>query len=329
MTLVELAVGLVLLLGGGEALVKGSVAVATRLGVSPLVIGLTLVGFGTSTPELVASLHGALRGSPGIALGNVVGSNIANILLILGLSAVILPLAIERRAFRRDGLVLVLTALALTGVALGGEMTRAAGIVFLLLLLAFTLYAFWSERGAKGPDAAAAAAVHAAEAEAVAPKRLGLAAALALAAGGIAGVVLGADLLVDAAIVLARDAGLSETVIGLTLVAVGTSLPELVTSVMAALRRQSDVAFGNIVGSNIFNILGIAGVTAVVQPIPVPREIAAFDIWAMVAASLVLVVFALSGWRLGRREGAVLLALYAGYLAAQLSPGVRQLLGLA
>ena len=325
MTYVELAVGLVLLLGGGEALVKGSVAVARRLDVSPLLIGLTLVGFGTSTPELVACLQAALRGAPGIAIGNIVGSNIANVLLILGLAAVIFPLATTKEAFRRDSAVLIGASLLMLGAVLLGALGRAAGIVFLVLLALYTIYTYLTER--RRPDAAAE--VRRAEAEAAAPAReMALWQGLLLAAGGIAAVVIGAGFLVDAAVVIARAAGLSETVIGLTLVAVGTSLPELVTGVMAAIRRQADVAFGNIVGSNIFNVLGIAGLTAVVSPIAVPPEIATLDIWVMLGAAVLLVVFAATGWRVARREGLVFLVCYAGYMAVLFSPGARAALGL-
>jgi len=324
MTWIGLAAGLALLLGGGEALVRGSVAIATRLGVSPLLIGLTLVGFGTSTPELVASLEAALIGAPGIAVGNIVGSNIANVLLILGLSALILPLATTRQAFRRDGAVLVGASLALLAVVLGGALGRWTGVGFLLLLAGYTIYTFLTERRTRD----AAAAMHAAEASEVAPREMSLLVGLACTLGGIAAVVIGASLLVHAALAIAGRLGLSEAVIGLTLVAVGTSLPELVTSAMAALRRHGDVAFGNIVGSNIFNILGIGGATALVSPIAVPAEIVRFDIWVMLAAAFLLVAFATTGWRVSRTEGALFLIAYAAYLLVQLSPGVRGAMGL-
>ncbi len=310
----ELIVGGLLLFGGGEALVRGGVAAAARLGVSPLLIGLTLVGFGTSTPELVASLQAALIGAPGIAVGNVVGSNIANILLILGLAAVIFPIATTRGAFRRDGTMLLASAAALIVAAMTGVVGPPAGIVFLLLLAAYVVFTYRTER--RRPDAGAR--MHAAEAEEFAgPAPMPLALGLALAAAGIAGVVLGAGLLVGAALTVAREAGLSEAVIGLTLVAVGTSLPELATSVMAALRRHADVAFGNIVGSNIFNALGIMGATALVTPIEVPRQFLVFDLWVMLGVSVLLVIFAATGLRLNRWEGGAFLALYALYLGLQ------------
>ncbi len=318
MLYVQLGLGLVLLVVGGDALVRGAVSLATRLGVSPLMIGLTLVGFGTSTPELVTSLQAASIGAAGIAVGNVVGSNIANILLILGVAAVISPLTASRRAFLRDGTMLVIASVLCVAVVLFGHLDRLWGAAFVALLVGYIVFTYLRER--QGHDASAA--MHEAEAAAApgGPSQLWL--ALLLAIGGIALTILGARLLVDGAVRLAEAAGISETVVGLTVVAVGTSLPELVTSVTAALRRQSDVALGNVVGSNIYNILGILGVTALVTPIPVPPAIAAVDIWVMLAATLLAIVFLLTGWRLNRVEGGVLLAGYAGYTAWLLAPSL-------
>jgi len=310
-TILTLCAGVVLLLGGGEALVRGSVAVAARLGVSRLLIGLTLVGFGTSTPELMASLQAALAGSPGLALGNVVGSNTANILLILGISVVILPTVTERAAFERDGAVLVGASLVLAALVLWGRIGPLAGVGLIGLLGLYTTLAYRAEKRA---PAAPPAQVYGEMADAAHAPAWPLWASALLALAGIAGVVAGAALLVDAATTIARAAGLSETVIGLTLVAVGTSLPELVTGVTAALRRQGDVAFGNVVGSNIFNILGIVGGTALVSPLDVPAQIAAQDIWVMLGATALLVVFATTGWRLSRREGLVFVLGYAAYM---------------
>jgi cation:H+ antiporter len=321
MTLFELALGLALLLGGGEALIRGAVAIAMRLGVSPLLIGLTLVGFGTSTPELVASVNAAWIGAPGIAVGNVVGSNIANVLLILGVAALIFPVAVSKAAFRRDGAVLIGASIVLTIIILTGALSRWAGLALLALLAAYTVYAYLTEARTaqeRGTDNAA-----------VANPGVPLAVAILFALGGIAGVIIGASLLVDSAIVIARSAGVSETVIGLTLVAVGTSLPELATSVMAALRRQGDLAFGNIVGSNIYNILGILGATGVIIPIAIPAEIAGFDVWVMLAAAVALAVFAITDWRITRREGAAFLLGYAVYLGLLISPGFRAALGIS
>ena len=311
MTALMLAAGLALLVLGGELLVRGAVAIAKRLGVSPLMIGLTLVGFGTSTPELVTSLQAALAGSPGIAVGNVVGSNTANILLILGLAAVIRPVTATPAAFRRDGSVLVLAALLCGWVTLAGEIGRGAGTFFLAALLGYIVLTYRLERQSADPSAE----LHAAEAEAARPMPGSPLLAVASVLGGLVLTIVGARLLVEGAIELATGFGVSETIIGLTIVAVGTSLPELVTSLMAALRGQSDVAFGNVIGSNIYNVLGILGLTALVQPLAVPAEIATLDIWVMLAATAVLLVVTLTGWRVTRLEGGLMLSAYAGYLA--------------
>ncbi len=310
MTLLYLALGLALLLGGGEALVRGAVAAAGRLGVSPVVAGLVLVGFGTSSPELVTSLTAALDGAPGIAVGNVVGSNICNILFILGVTAALFPVAVDGRAFARDGTVLALTTLAGLGILLTGAVPRAAGLVLVAALIGYVAYTYLAERRAHTP----AEAVYAEEAAEKALPALGLWSGLGLALAGLLAVVAGADLLVDAAVTLARAAGVSEAVIGLTLVALGTSLPELATAVVAGLRRHTEVAFGNVVGSNIFNILFILGTTAVVQPIAVPTEIIRFDVWVMLAATALMLVVVRSGWQVTRREGWLLLAAYGVYL---------------
>lgn len=309
-TSLMIALGLVLLAGGGEVLVRGAVGAAQSLGVSPLLIGLTLVGFGTSTPELVTSLTAALEGSPGIAVGNVVGSNTANILLILGVAALLMPLAVAPGAFRRDGFALVGAGLGCMFAVLVGELDRGLGGVFLLLLVGYIVWAYRSERA--HPDAETAKHEHVAASAPHGPRNLWLSIGLALL--GITLTIAGARMLVGAAVDLARGLGISDTVVGLTIVAVGTSLPELVTSGVAALRRQADVALGNIVGSNIYNVFGILGATALLQPISVPPEIARFDIWVMLAATVLLTLFLRTGWVLKRWEGGVFLLLYGTYV---------------
>jgi cation:H+ antiporter len=308
----SLVAGFVLLVLGGETLVRGSVATATRLGLSPLFIGIVLVGFGTSSPELVTSLQAAFAGSPGIAVGNVVGSNIANILLILGLGALLLPIVCDPKAFYRDGTVVGVSALILAGVVMIGHLDRWTGLAFVAALLAYIVFTYIKE--SRTPDEAAA--LHEAEAALqVGDKPMRLPLALALAIGGIGLTIYGAKLLVDGAITLAATYGVSEAVIGLTVVAVGTSLPELVTAIIAAIKKHGDVAFGNILGSNIYNTFGILGITAAVHPLDVPFEIIEFDIWVMLVATVLLLFFAVSGWVVSRREGAVLLGLYVLYLA--------------
>ncbi len=310
MTYLELVCGLVLLLGSGEFLVRGAVGVARALGVSPLFIGLTLVGFGTSAPELVASLIAAFRDAPGIAVGNVVGSNIANVLLILGVTALIGPVAVFRQAFHRDALALAMASAIGLVVVLLGSLERLAGAVMIALLVGYIVVTYHAEK--KSHDAEAD--LHEREAELHTPRVAGLFMPLAIAVASLIGVVLGARLLVGASIVIARDFGISESVIGLTVVAVGTSLPELAVSVIAAVRGQGAVAVGNIVGSNIYNLLFILGATAVVHPIPVPPDIAQVDVWVMVAVTALLGWHMLRGQTISRAVGAAWVAGYAAYV---------------
>jgi cation:H+ antiporter len=302
--------GLALLAIAGEGLIRGAVGIARRLGLSELLIGLTLVGFGTSAPELVTSIDAAVKGSPGIALGNVLGSNIANILLIFGLVVLIRPIAVQPAAVARDGMIVILVSAGLAALALLlGELNRWTGAGLLAALVAYLVIIWRLER--KG---GAAADVHTEESHAhdPAPQRLWVCAILAL--GSLALLVWGAELLVGGAITVARMAGVSETMIGVTIIAVGTSLPELVATLTAALKGRSDVAFGSIAGSNIYNILGILGVTAVVHPIAIPVDVGLID-WAVLTGSaLLLMVFALTGKRVTRLEGVVLLAVYGGYI---------------
>lgn len=306
-----LVLSLVLLTAGGDLLVRGAVGAARSLGVSPLLVGLTVVGFGTSTPELVTSLTAAFQGSPGIAVGNVVGSNIANILLILGITAVILPLGILPAAYKRDGLALAASTLACVAAALAGFLDRWLGVVFVLVLVAYIVWAYLNER--RTGDAEAERQAH--MAEDAAPAVLSAPVALLLAVLGIALTIGGARLLVDAAITLAQGFGVSDAVIGLTVVAVGTSLPELVACAAAARRGHADVALGNVVGSNIYNVFGILGITAAIQPIPMPPEIARVDVWVLVGTTALLLLFLRTGWTLKRWEGAAFVLLYAAYVA--------------
>ena len=320
LSLLLLAGGLVLLFVGGELLVRGSVRLAAGLGISPLVIGLTVVGFGTSTPELVTSVQAALRDTPGIAIGNIVGSNIANILLIVGLSALVFPIAIDSRGLKRDGAIMLAVAAVFAEQSATMPLGRGIGLAFLavlaIYLAAIVRIELRDARRDRGAIFEKARALEEADPQLdpARPQRHPPLLSLGLCLVGLALLVLGGHLLVDGAVDLARGLGISETVIGLTIVAVGTSLPELVTSLVAAIRREADVAFGNIVGSNIYNVLGIAGATAAISPLTVPAEIVTFDNIAMVAVSAILLVFAWTGMRICRTEGAVLLAAYAGYI---------------
>lgn len=320
MTYLALLSGLVLLVVGGELLVRGAVRLAAGWGVSPLVIGLTVVAFGTSMPELVTSVQASLNGAPGIALGNIVGSNVANILLIVGISALVYPIRVQAAALKRDGAVMLGVAVAFAALAAITPLSRPVGAAYVLALAAYVVFVIRAERTA--PDANHGA-VHdkAVALENVDPAVLpvtgmagGTWGALLLCLAGLGLLVFGGQLLVSGAVTLAQRLGVSDAVIGLTVVAVGTSLPELVTSVIAAVRKQADVAFGNVVGSNICNILGIGGVTGLLAPLTVPAQIVSFDNPVMVVASVALLVFAHTGARIGRREGALLLSAYGGYV---------------
>jgi cation:H+ antiporter len=311
MEILSLIAGLGLLVGAGDALVRGAVALSLRLGISAELVSVTMVGFGTSAPELLISVKAALAGSPGIALGNVVGSNIANVLLVLGMPAILMPIAGCGREVHRN-LYLMLGATTLfAGLVLGGTIGRLGAAALLGLALVMVLDTLRSARAARGALKAEALA-EAAEFRTGNPDS-GLSRIALLIGAGILGLPLGAHLLVEGARSLAASMGISEAAIGLTVVAVGTSLPELATSVMAALRRHADVAIGNVVGSNIFNITAIAGTAAMVRPLVVPPEILTRDLWSMIAVSLLLTPFVLLQHRIGRRAGAAFLALYGVY----------------
>ncbi|MFN3936663.1 MAG: calcium/sodium antiporter [Gemmobacter sp.] len=292
--------GLAGLYFGGDWLVRGAAALAARFRVPPLVIGLTIVGFGTSTPELLVSVDAALRGAPGIAIGNVVGSNIANILLILGLSAVVGPLAAPFAGLRRDLGWMIAAAILCLPLFWNGAVGRVEGAVLATGIALYLVQGFRQVGTGAAPEPAI-----------MAPWR-----ALFLIGAGLVALMLGARALVDSASAAARLVGISEAVIGLTVVAVGTSLPELATSVTAALRGRRDIALGNVIGSNVFNVFAILGATALIAPIPVEARFLSVDVPTMIAVSLGLT--ALLWWRggLGRGAGAALLLLYAAYIGA-------------
>jgi cation:H+ antiporter len=296
------AVGLVALFAGGEWLVRGAVALAARLGLPTLVISLTVVGFGTSMPELLVSLRAVLAGQPDIALGNVIGSNTANILLIIGLSALVAPMRSWDNSVKRDAVVMVGAAVVALALVQFGLIGLASGLVMVAFLAAYlsTCYIAGKKSGDGG------------EFEET-PDISGLWIAIYLVTGFVV-LFFGAEAMVRGASGLARAFGVSEAVIGLTVVAIGTSLPELATSLVAAFRRHSDIAIGNVVGSNIFNIFGILGVTAVVTPVGVAENFARFDVPVMLCVSLVFAAMLIAGNVIGRLFAILLLAGYAGYL---------------
>lgn len=298
--------GFVLLTLGAEYTVRGSVAVANKLKIPTIIIGLTLVAFGTSAPEFVVSIKAALDGAAGVSVGNIVGSNIANILLILGVAALLNPLSCQREIFIRDYKFLFLTTLVFILFALSGKFVFWHGVIMLVLLGWFV---YFNYRNSKSEDVGA---------EAISPladKSWLL--VLVITAIGLAGIIYGADLLVAGAVSLARILGVSEEIIGLTIIAVGTSLPELATTVMAGIRKQNGVALGNIVGSNIWNIVFIMGFTSTIVDVEVAKQILFYDLWVMLGATILLFIFMYSGSKLSRKEGGIFLILYILYLISQ------------
>jgi len=302
-------IGIAGLAYGGDMLVGNASRLARGFGISPLVVGLTVVAFGTSAPELAASLAAALRGSPEIALANVIGSNIANIGLILGVSALMASLTTTWSFVRREVAVMIAASLVATLLLLDGSLGRIEAGVLLLGLVAFLVIVFRGDGGAASAVAASAVAV---DADTPRPARLRPA---LLALVGVALLALAAQALVTGAISLAQAWGVSERVIGLTMVAVGTSLPELASSIAAALRRQGDIILGNIVGSNVFNLLSVLALAGLVHPLQTEPTALRVDLLVMLAFAAVVAPIAITGWRIGRREGAALLAAYLAYVA--------------
>ncbi len=308
-----IAAALLLLFVGAEWLVRGSAALALRLGITPLVIGLTVVAYGTSMPEMVVSTVAALKGQGDIAVGNVVGSNIFNICVILGLSALVLPLQVKVQLIRLDAPLMLGVSLLFVALFRDSQTSRDFQISRIeagLLLAGIIVYTVGSVIFAR-KEVSAEVRAEFTEAVPRQPGRLWL--DLLFILGGLAVLVLGSRLLVTNAVELARLLGISEAVIGLTIVAAGTSMPELATSVVAAFRKQADIAIGNIVGSNLYNLLAIVGVSGLLAPLHAPG-IRMFDLYVMLGATIALLPLMWSGFVLKRWEGAVLLAAYGGYL---------------
>lgn len=307
-------VGLTLLLLAGDSLVKGAVNLSLRLGVPALIVSLTIVAFGTSAPELLISVQAIWDGVPDLALGNVVGSNTANVLLVLGVPALLAVMHTSACDTRGSYLQMMAATVLFIALAYRGVFDWIAGLILLAALAAMLTYAALAANKHRQADKAAAAALDDIEDLEGADPDLPWAKIILFLVLGLIGLPLGANLLVTGASNIATDFGVSEAVIGLTLVAIGTSLPELATTVMAALRQQADVALGNVIGSNMFNLLGIIGVASLVGPIPVSETFFAFDFWVMVGASLMLVPFVFLRFDLTRLWGVILSALYVAYI---------------
>jgi cation:H+ antiporter len=308
--------GMVALTFGAEWLVRGAGRIARAAGISPLVVGLTIVAFGTSTPELVVSTVAAGRGQGDVATGNVIGSNIVNITLILGLAAMVCPIPVDRGIILREMPIMLVAIGALALLALDGTVGRADGLVLVAGFVAYVVFVIRTARRAStAPELNAEYKEHE-QAHGMEPAGTSKAWNVFLVLAGLVGLVLGGEALVRAAVFFARAAGVSELLIGLTVVAVGTSLPELATSVIAAVRKEVDIAMGNVVGSNIFNVLGVLGVAALVAPVRVDPALYRFEIPVVLVLSILLPVLARSGMRVGRVEGLLLVAGYVAFTVA-------------
>ena len=308
--------GLALLIFGANTLVRGASKLALSFGISPLVVGLTIVAFGTSAPEMAVSVGAVMDGRTDIAIGNVVGSNIFNVLFILGLSALIAPLVVNIQLIRQEVPIMVGASLLLLALGLDGKLSMLDGGLLFTLLLGYTVFLVVQSRR----ETQAAQDEYAAE---VRPAEAGAwdshwAAQIGLIAAGLAALMFGSDYLVQASVSFAKTMGVSDLVIGLTIVAAGTSMPEVATSLAAALKGERDIAVGNVVGSNTFNLLGCVGLSGLVSGdlgLMVPPSVLAFDIWVMLAVALACVPVFLTGREIARWEGAVFVLYYVGYVA--------------
>ncbi len=307
---VRLVGGLVYLVLGGDLLVRGALGLARRTSIPPLVIGLTVVALGTSAPELVISVYATLSGFTDVALGNVVGSNIANVLLVLGAPALISPIVADAAGLRRQSLFQVAVTVLFVGLLIDGVLSSHEGLLLLGVLLAAMLAAYFFRIDVAGADDID---------DAIQLQRvLGLPhklfAASAFVVVGIVMLPIGADLTVEGAVSIARALSVPDVVIASTIIAIGTSLPELSTTVIAAFHRSSDIAIGNVVGSNVLNILLVAGVSAALAPLPVARSLIELDLWVVLAVAVLLLVFVLRRWPIGRAAGLLMLGGYVAYV---------------
>ncbi|MFP6713933.1 MAG: calcium/sodium antiporter [Alphaproteobacteria bacterium] len=308
--------GLAILLTSGNVMIRGAISLARCLGVSPLMIGMSVVAFGTSAPELVVSIQALWKEAPDIVLGNVVGSNVANILLIVGVAATIKTLVVPGGAkLRKDCIyLLVFTAIFVVLCWLG----EIPGLLGALMVVGLVSYIIWSFRRSRKDEQLSAA--NSEPAEELGEKPLSLGKAVLYTAFGIGGIVLGAYVLLEGSVQLAREFGVSDVVIGLTIIAIGTSLPELAASVMAAIRGHPGLAIGNVMGSNLFNMFGITGISAAISEmsmgalLQVPAQMVRFDLWVMFGSTMLICVILLRGWRIARLGGLAMMALYALYI---------------
>jgi cation:H+ antiporter len=304
-----LIAGILLLYGGGELLIKGSVSIAKKAGVSELFTGLVIVGFGTSFPELMVSVGAALQGASDIAIGNVIGSNIGNTLLILGLCATVLPLIVTELSLRRDATAVLVATILLMILSIDGTLGIADAMILLSLLAVYLFIAYRTESGSFTQQEQEYVAIEPSQGD-----HPSVFMSVLLTISGLALLIVGARFLLNGALGISEILEISEAVIGLTVVAVGTSLPELTISLLAVIRGNTDVAVGNILGSNIFNLLGILGISILFNPISVNPRIIEFDQWILLGTAILLFVFMMTGRKLTRGEGGLLLFGYVAYV---------------
>lgn len=303
---IQLTVGLILLIIGGEVLVKGAVECALRFRISKLVVGMTVVSFGTSAPELVVSIQAAYQGFPDIAMGNIIGSNIANLALVLGLTAVIFPIAVSKNSLRFDWPVMMLVTLVFYLLILDGDLGILEGSALLLILIIFNTFLIWKSRQESSiPDGID---------QDIETSTVPLWRSLLFVGLGAGALAFGSDWLVEGAVDVAHRFGVSDLVISVTIVAFGTSAPELITSIMAAFRKHADISIGNLIGSNIYNIALVLGVTGILKPIQVSETILSFDIYWVLGIALIIFPFMLHKRKISRWEGAFLFLAYLVYI---------------
>lgn len=307
MDYLQLIAGLIILVIGGESLVKGAVSIALRAKISSLVIGMTVVSFGTSAPELLVSLKAALSGHPDVSVGAVVGSNISNLGLVLGITVLIFPIMVHRDSIRIDWPLMMLSTLLFFWFAMNGLIDFYEGLIFVSILVAFTSWLIYRSRK-KGKMLAAVQEV------ASEGTSNSIVKDILLLLGGIVGLYFGAEWLIESVVSIAESYQISEKLISVTVVAFGTSIPELVTSTMASLRKESDLSVGNLIGSNLFNILAILGITAMVEPITIAESINNFDVYFLIAISALILPFMLIGKYFGRPKGIILILIYVVYV---------------
>jgi len=316
MDVIYLIAGLVLLATSGDALVRGSIAAAQRMHIPPIIIGLTIIAFGTSAPELIVSIEAALKGAPGLAVGNVVGSNIANVLLVLGLPAILVPLIFVEDGIRRSTVFLISVSLVMFYFASNGIISRIEGLILFTLLVVYLTYNGIEATRTRNKTRAKQ------QLEDMGVALLSVPWMLGLIGFGIVGLGIGGKLTTEGALGVAAMLGVADAAVGLTIVALGTSLPELAASISAAVRKHSGVVIGNVVGSSIFNILGITGLTAILVPLQVPQTIISFDVLVMIGASLLIVPIAFYLRKVSKTLGLFMTLAYAAYIVLVFRNGV-------